>query len=175
MRKACRCSGADTPETIAASADQAGATGQKDAEPEQVAKPSTPATKPAWRIQVDEVELRQAQGQWLDESLPLPARLQLDDVAVKAQKIVWPFTEPLRSRLVCRCRPDKGVPSTDAWSSAQTRPRSDGRENGKLNLQDLGAAEDAPAEVAAQTDAENRASVAAQPTATPQLKRQPAR
>ncbi|MEG0976473.1 MAG: DUF748 domain-containing protein [Comamonas sp.] len=136
--------GIDTPETIATSAHQLGASEQKDtktadaqrvvAEPARVdgaaekatesgvveqvdevapaAKSSGPSAKPAWRVQVDEVKLSRVQGVWLDESVPVPAKVQLDDFALSAQKIVWPFTEPFAFEGSSALSGSEGVPSS---------------------------------------------------------------
>ncbi len=70
------------------------------------------AGKPAWNVVVDELALKQVQGLWVDESVPVPARVQLNDFAMTASKIAWPFKEPFAFQGESALSGDKGVPST---------------------------------------------------------------
>ena len=94
---------ADSPEaTAATSAPKAEAPAAKAA----------PARAPAWRVQIDEVKLSDVQGLWVDESVPGPARVQLDDFAMMAKQIVYPFKDPFSFDGSAALSGDKGVPST---------------------------------------------------------------
>ncbi|GAB2471315.1 hypothetical protein GCM10027082_23340 [Comamonas humi] len=93
---------------IAAGADAESAEGQKDSKPD--AKPAA-AAAPAWSVQVDRVQVRDARGVWLDESVPIPARVQLDGLALDASAIAWPFQQPFPFKGEAGLSGDKGVPS----------------------------------------------------------------
>lgn len=49
-----------------------------------------------WQVAVERVAVRGAQVDWLDESLPAPARVALRDLALDASAIALPLTQPLR-------------------------------------------------------------------------------
>ncbi len=95
---------ATAPASASASASASAAT--------PAAPKAAPARAPAWRVQVDEVKLSNVQGLWVDESVPGPARVQLDDFAMTAQQIVYPFAEPFSFEGSAALSGDKGVPST---------------------------------------------------------------
>ena len=61
---------------------------------------------------MDDVQLKHVQGLWVDESVPVPARVQLNDFAMTASKIAWPFKEPFAFQGESGLSGDKGVPST---------------------------------------------------------------
>ncbi|MFA9283144.1 DUF748 domain-containing protein [Comamonas sp. SY3] len=52
--------------------------------------------QPSWSVQIDALKLSRLKGVWVDESVPLPARVQLDDFSMEAQHIAWPFKEPFQ-------------------------------------------------------------------------------
>ena len=105
------------PAEPAAQASPAGkaASPAKTAQSAKTAK-ATPspgsAGKPAWSVVVDDVQLKHVQGLWVDESVPVPARVQLNDFAMTASKIAWPFKEPFAFQGESGLSGDKGVPST---------------------------------------------------------------
>lgn len=89
---------------IATDEDAASAKEQKESKPAANAAP-------AWAVQVDRVQVRDARGVWLDESVPVPARVQLDGLALDASAIAWPFKQPFPFKGEAGLSGDKGVPS----------------------------------------------------------------
>ncbi|QMV74304.1 DUF748 domain-containing protein [Comamonas piscis] len=70
------------------------------------------SSKPAWSVQVDALKLSRLKGVWVDESVPLPARVQLDDFSMEAQHIAWPFKDPFSFEGSSGLSGAQGVPST---------------------------------------------------------------
>ncbi len=103
----------DKTETVAADADAAAAdTPAKDAQAAVTPKATATAGTPSWQVLVDEVKLSHVQGMWVDESVPVPAQVQLDDLALTAHKIAWPFKDPFSFDGAAGLSGAKGVPST---------------------------------------------------------------
>jgi len=88
------------------------------AEPQAVAAESgasagkASADQPSWSVQIDALKLSRLKGVWVDESVPLPARVQLDDFHMEAQHIAWPFKEPFSFEGSSGLSGAQGVPST---------------------------------------------------------------
>lgn len=99
------------PAAQASSAGEA-ASPSKTAKVAKAAASPGGAGKPAWNVVVDEVQLKHVQGLWVDESVPVPARVQLNDFAMTASKIAWPFKEPFAFQGESGLSGDKGVPSS---------------------------------------------------------------
>ena len=97
------------PVAAVATSDAAANTDNKSA---TTAAAATKPAAPAWRVQVDEIKLTQVQGLWVDESVPVPARVQLDDLSISAHKIVWPFTEPFTLEGSAALSGAQNVPAT---------------------------------------------------------------
>lgn len=68
--------------------------------------------KTAWSVQIDALKLSRLRGLWVDESVPLPARVQLDDFSMEAQRLAWPFEEPFSFSGESGLSGAQGVPST---------------------------------------------------------------
>ncbi|MGE8492096.1 DUF748 domain-containing protein [Comamonas sp.] len=68
--------------------------------------------QPAWSVRVDALKLSRLKGVWVDESVPLPARVQLDDFSMEAQQIAWPFKQPFSFEGSSGLSGAQGVPST---------------------------------------------------------------
>ena len=85
----------------------------QDAKVSKATKPApSQSAAPAWNVLVDEVKLSNLQGLWVDESVPVPARVQLDDFDLTARKIAWPFKEPFAFHGESGLSGAKGVPTT---------------------------------------------------------------
>lgn len=69
-------------------------------------------SKTPWSLQIDAIKLSRLRGVWLDESVPLPARVQLDDFSLEAQQLAWPFQEPFSFSGKSGLSGAQGVPST---------------------------------------------------------------
>ncbi len=79
--------------------------------PAPAAKAKTTSATPSWQVQVDSVKVSNTQGLWLDESVPVPARVQLDDFVLEASSIHWPFKEAFPFKGSAGLSGGKGVPS----------------------------------------------------------------
>lgn len=66
----------------------------------------------SWSVQIDALKLSRLKGVWVDESVPLPARVQLDDFHMEAEHIAWPFKEPFSFEGSSGLSGAQGVPST---------------------------------------------------------------
>ena len=89
----------DATKNVAANDRPERAAGQKNSESQAKAAldpASAPAANPAvptpWKVQVARVAVRGGSINWLDETLPSPARIRLTDMAFNASAIAIPFT-----------------------------------------------------------------------------------
>ncbi|MFC3216736.1 hypothetical protein [Comamonas sp. JC664] len=78
--------------------------------------------QPAWSVRVDALKLSRLKGVWVDESVPLPARVQLDDFSMEAQQIAWPFKQPFSFEVRRGSRVRRACRLPAAWCSRARRP-----------------------------------------------------
>ncbi|CAN5275479.1 DUF748 domain-containing protein [soil metagenome] len=101
---------------IAASARPASAASQNDAKP-QAEKPAQP-----WKVQVAKIQVQGGALNWLDETLPSPARIRLKDLALNASAMAYPFAASAPLQFNGSLGLDAPAPSLPAQGKAVAKP-----------------------------------------------------
>ena len=113
---------------IAASPRPSGAAGQNDAKTQAAPAPGAAASSPVrpapqaraaarpWTVQVASIALRDGALNWLDESLPSPARIRLAGLTLDASALAMPFSPQAPLQF-------KGATTLDTAAAAGATPR----------------------------------------------------